>query len=259
MARREPPQPPTGLRAASANEWIAVWKRVRVQPAVPVDSWNGGKPVRVTEPVKTAGMWAATFGNYEDGARIFPGVAKLGRVSGLAMSTTGRAIGVVCQLGFLWQYVDGSKLGRQGIASEYRLTLPDDVLGRVPLLTPDLDAPDYHLLSEQMLQKQMLQESEHLLLTTRTSAPGAAHLAVPSTTTPHTGVAVSDGSVEVSSSSAANGQISDEQYTADRIRLGAFNPSRQTELMQAAVSQLGGRPGAREVIHRAVELAEAAS
>jgi|HubBroStandDraft_2_1064218.scaffolds.fasta_scaffold63270_4 hypothetical protein len=98
--------------------------------------------VRASPSVKLAGVMAAEFGNYEDGARIRPGAGMLAAVSGEMDERTAR--GALRQLrdwGLLWQYVEGSRYGRRRVANEYRLTLPDDLLDRVPMLTPDFEAP----------------------------------------------------------------------------------------------------------------------
>jgi hypothetical protein len=76
----------------------------------------------------------------------------------------------MCRLGFLWQYVDGSKNGRPAsgkpaVASEYRLTVPDDYLsGRIPFLTAEYripeDGDDDHPNSDQVNSLHLI--SDHL-------------------------------------------------------------------------------------------------
>src|SRR5262249_4858527 len=149
-AGRKPPEPPAGLSAVSRNDWAAVWKRVRADPAASVKSWDGRTRIRVTAAVKNTGVWAAEFATYETGADIFPGVEVLARVTGYSCRTTGQALAAIRGLGFLWRYTSGSRHGRQGISDAHQLTVPDDVLDRVPLLTPDLNVPDYHPNSDHL-------------------------------------------------------------------------------------------------------------
>jgi hypothetical protein len=119
-----------------------------VQPQVDVSAWDGLGKVRVTPSVKHVGLWAATWATYETGADVRPGVDLLADVSGYSTRAVGIALDVVCRLGFMWQYVDGSQSGRPGrgrqsMKSEYRLTTPDDILsGRVPLLGALADDPN---------------------------------------------------------------------------------------------------------------------
>lgn len=172
-----PPDPPAGLTAVKPSLWLPVWRRVRVQPSVEVKPWDGGNSVKITASVKTVGVWAMTFAEYEDGTRVFPGVEILGLVAGVTERTAGLAMGAICQLGFMWQYVNGSRAGRPragrgGVASEYRLTLPDDLLERVPMLPPELrlgDAAEYHPNSDHLI-------SLHLFSDQVISDPGSPEL-----------------------------------------------------------------------------------
>lgn len=134
------PLPPPGLAAALPNDWLFAWRRVRVQPQFDVPAWDGSGLVRVTPSVKSVGLFAATFATWETGADVRPGVDVLAQVAGYSTRAVGMALDAVCQLGFMWRYVNGSHGGRPGegrraLKSEYRLTVPDDILsGRVPLL-----------------------------------------------------------------------------------------------------------------------------
>jgi hypothetical protein len=156
------PPPPAGLSAASQNDWIFTWRRVRVQPQFDVPAWDGSGKVRVTPSVKHVGLWAATWATWDTGADVRPGVDILAEVSGYTTRAVGIALDAACRLGFLWQYVDGSQSGRPGrgrkpVKSEYRLTTPDDILsGRVPLLDEDYCVPDDdpkpdHLISDHLI------------------------------------------------------------------------------------------------------------
>lgn len=111
--------PPPGLTAADRNEWERVWRRVVADPAIKLVGW-------------TAASWADP-----DGTRIFPGARKLAASTGLAETTVKNALAVIRQAGLFWRYVEGSKHGRGGVADEYRLTVPGDILDRVPMLTPE--------------------------------------------------------------------------------------------------------------------------
>lgn len=119
------PSPPPGLRAVSQGEWIQVWRRVRVP-------WT----------VKGVGLALATFADWNDGTRIRPGNKTLAAIcSEMHPKTIERAIGVIRGYDLIWRYVEGSREGKEGVNDEYRLTIPDDILVRVPLLNPDYSAP----------------------------------------------------------------------------------------------------------------------
>jgi hypothetical protein len=158
------PQPPAGLTAAIPNDWLHAWRRVRVQPRVDVPAWDGSGTVRVTASVKSVGLFAATFATWETGADVRPGLAVLAPVAGYTERATGIALDVACRLGFLWRYVDGSQAGRPGggrrpMVSEYRLTVPDDIMsGRVPLLDAGYHEPGYHPNSDQEIQDHPIPE-----------------------------------------------------------------------------------------------------
>jgi hypothetical protein len=143
-----PPAPPAGLIAVSQNAWLQVWRRIRVDPKAEIKPWSTGESVTITASVKNVGVWASTFADYDDGTRIHPGLEVLANIAGVTPKTAGAALAAMCRLGFLWQYVDGSKGGRPASgrvaeASEYRLTVPGDYLsGRVPLLTAKFRIPD---------------------------------------------------------------------------------------------------------------------
>jgi hypothetical protein len=156
-----PPAPPPELMSATPIDWVQVWRRVMADPAVYVAPWTAGAaPVKVTAAVKAVGLAGCTWADFDDGTRIFPGNGILARVTGISERTAGLAISTICRLGFWWRYVDGSLEGRRGIASEYRLTIPADVLdGRVPMLTPEYKIPKAaedqatsdHLISDHLI------------------------------------------------------------------------------------------------------------
>ena len=147
--------------AAAPNDWLQSWRRVRVQPQVDIPPWAGEGAVRVTASVKSVGLFAATWATYETGADIRPGVDILAQVAGYSTKAVGLALDAVCRLGFMWRYVNGSQGGRPGdgrraMKSEYRLTVPDDILsGRVPLLDAEYRVPD-HPNSDQVMSDQLI-------------------------------------------------------------------------------------------------------
>jgi hypothetical protein len=174
--REPPPAPPAGLTAVRPSDWLPIWRMIRVQPAVDVKPWADGEPIRITAAVKTAGLWACTYAEYEDGTRIFPGVELLALVAGMHETTAGRAMAAVCRLGFLHQYVHGSRGGRRAIASEYRLTVPDDLFDRIPLLTADIDHLDdtEHPASDHLMPHQVM--SDQVITDQLISDPGTPGL-----------------------------------------------------------------------------------
>ena len=121
MTRKPPPDPPEGLTAVDRNEWERIWRRVVADPAIKLVGW-------------TAASWADP-----DGTRIFPGARKVAASTGLTETTVKNALAVIRQTGLMWRYVEGSKHGRAGLSDEYRLTVSDDILGRVPMLSPDYE------------------------------------------------------------------------------------------------------------------------
>lgn len=167
--------------AVSQNAWLQVWRRIRVDPKTEVKPWSGTEAVTITASVKNVGQWASTFADYDDGTRVHPGLEVLANIAGCTPKTAGAALAAMCRLGFLWQYVDGSKGGRpangkSAEASEYRLTVPDDYLsGRVPFLTKrfrlpeDDDGEDDHPNSDQV-------NSLHLISDQVNSDPGSPEL-----------------------------------------------------------------------------------
>lgn len=124
-SRPEIPDPPDGLRAVTQGEWIQVWRRARVP-------WT----------VKGVGIILASFADWNDGTRIRPGNAVLANVcSEMHPKTIERAIAVIRGYDLIWRYVEGSRQGKEGVHDEYRLTIPDDILVRIPLLNPDYSVP----------------------------------------------------------------------------------------------------------------------
>ena len=121
----KPPDPPAGLMAVGPREWMNVWVRVVAPPSV-----------------KLVGAMAAHFADYSDGASIHPGNAVLAAVSGgMNTRTVLLALAQMREWGLIWRYQEGSKQGRRGLADVYRLTIPQDAIGRVPMLDPEYRHP----------------------------------------------------------------------------------------------------------------------
>jgi hypothetical protein len=93
--------------------------------------------------VKLLGLLMATYAN-SDGTRIRPGQRRLANVMGTSISTVERGQRVLESLGFVEMTYKGHSAGRGrsgGYASEYRLTVPSDLLDRIPMLDPDENYP----------------------------------------------------------------------------------------------------------------------
>lgn len=72
-----------------------------------------------------------------DGTRIRPGNDRLVAVTELSDRTVRKALERLRELGLIDRVFEGSKMGRRGLADEYRLTIPDDLMDRVQMLDPD--------------------------------------------------------------------------------------------------------------------------
>lgn len=96
--------------------------------------------VRVSVPsVKLVGFAMATYAN-ADGTKIRPGQKRLAAVLGTSEMTVRRGQTELETIGMLEMVFKGHSQGRGqagGYASEYRLTLPSDLLDRVPMLDPE--------------------------------------------------------------------------------------------------------------------------
>ena len=126
---RKIPRPPaeSGLQAAAPNDWIAIWHEVAAKP-----------------PVKVTGYALLKFADYWDGADIRPGEELLAIATQQTTRTVRSALGQIREWGLIWRYRQGSRHGRQQLADEYRLTLPDDlVTRRVPLIVSVAALPDH--------------------------------------------------------------------------------------------------------------------
>ena len=82
---------------------------------------------------------AAVLADYAnpDGSRIRPGNGRLVAVTELSDKTVRNALDRLRDFGLIERVFEGSKMGRRGLADEYRLSIPADLLDRVEMLDPD--------------------------------------------------------------------------------------------------------------------------
>ncbi|WP_028265195.1 hypothetical protein [Arthrobacter sp. MA-N2] len=96
--------------------------------------------IQVSAPsVKLVGFTMATYAS-ADGGNVRPGQARLAAVMGASISTVRRGQAELEGIGMLDMVTKGRSFGRGHIgsfASEYRLTVPSDLLERIPMLDPD--------------------------------------------------------------------------------------------------------------------------
>jgi hypothetical protein len=96
--------------------------------------------IQVSAPsVKLVGFTMATYAD-ATGGRVRPGQARLAAVMGTSISTVRRGQSELEDIGMLDMMTKGRSYGRGhagAFASEYRLTVPSDLLERVPMLDPD--------------------------------------------------------------------------------------------------------------------------
>jgi hypothetical protein len=92
--------------------------------------------------VKLVGAMAASFADYGDGTNIHPGNATLAAVcGGMGNKTVISAMAQIRDWGLMWRYQEGRKQGRRKLSDMYRLTIPEDAIGRIPLLDPQYREP----------------------------------------------------------------------------------------------------------------------
>lgn len=89
--------------------------------------------VEMPSGVKYLGLMLSTYAD-SDGSRVFPGVEKLSLVMCVGTATVKRSLGVLRDLGFVERVRQGNR--HAGLADEYRLTIPSDLLS-MRLLNPD--------------------------------------------------------------------------------------------------------------------------
>jgi hypothetical protein len=110
---------PDEIHGSARYEWERIVRRV-VMPG----------------PTKCVAFALATYAN-ADGTSIFPGNERLAAVTCQGDKTVRRALDWL-RGGYLIERVrEGSRGGRRGLADEYRLVLPSDLLTRHELLDPN--------------------------------------------------------------------------------------------------------------------------
>lgn len=96
--------------------------------------------IQVSSPsVKLVGLTMATYAD-ASGCRVRPGQARLAAVMGTSISTVRRGQSELEALGMLDMIAKGRSYGRGhtgAFASEYRLSVPSDLLDAIPMLDPD--------------------------------------------------------------------------------------------------------------------------
>lgn len=109
-----------------------------VRELVPVDRFEWERIVRRVEMPSTAKFLGLTMATYAeaDGSRIWPGVDRLAAVMCVSVPTVKRNLAVLRKLGLVEVHRRGR---RSGLADEYRLTMPSDILD-LPMLDPS-DTP----------------------------------------------------------------------------------------------------------------------
>jgi hypothetical protein len=105
-----------GLIVVSQTLWLPVWHKVAATP-----------------PIKVVGYQLLEFADFGDGADIRPGEILLASRTVQTDRTVGKALTQIRAWGLIWRYREGSRHGRQRLSDEYRLTIPADLLTRVPL------------------------------------------------------------------------------------------------------------------------------
>lgn len=88
----------------------------------------------IPAPVKGTALLLATYAD-ADGSRIFPGIARLIRVSGKSDRQVRRDIQWLTEHGLLLTVFHGNR--HAGQCKVYRLTVPQDVTERLPMVDPN--------------------------------------------------------------------------------------------------------------------------
>jgi hypothetical protein len=96
---------------------------------------------RLPKPVKLLALVLATYAD-PDGSRVRPGLPVLSAVTGDSERHVSRLLTTLTdELGLLELVARGGGRGGKGRASVYRLTVPVDLLERIPLLMPNDQLP----------------------------------------------------------------------------------------------------------------------
>lgn len=140
-----------------------------------VDPFTWRRVVRRCLLGSSTKLVAAVLADYAspDGTRIHPGTDRLTRVTELSDRSVRTALAKLREAGLVERLVEGSKNGRRGLADEYRLTIPDDLVERVQMLDPDEKPVDNHVSPATDAGDTEPAEQEHRQLVHRTPANGA--------------------------------------------------------------------------------------
>jgi hypothetical protein len=106
---------------------------------MPIGRYEWERLVRrivMPKPHKLLAFVLATYAD-SDGTRVRPGNDVLADVTGDSEKNVRRILGALRELGLLSLVSRGGGRGGRGKASQYRLTIPDDLLDRVTLLDAD--------------------------------------------------------------------------------------------------------------------------
>lgn len=105
--------------------------------------------IRMTKPLKLAALVLATYAD-PDGSRVRPGIEVLAAVTGDSEKNARRILSMLREMQLVEQVARGGGRGGRGKASEFRLTVPTDLLERFELLGPGdrPESPDTQMSAE---------------------------------------------------------------------------------------------------------------
>lgn len=111
---------------------------MELQPATRFEWERIVRRCLIPGPTKLVGYTLAQYGDKE-GAGIRPGTPRLAAVCEMGTRTVERQVKALRTMGLVERVSNGGGPSRR--AAEYRLTVPSDLLDRVPLLDPDETTP----------------------------------------------------------------------------------------------------------------------
>lgn len=104
-------------------------------PGISVTEWTSLLArLDLSSTVKAVGTRLALYADYRTGRSIHPGTEQLASATSLSDRTVRRALDELRDTGLIVRTFQGSTAGRRGLADEYRLAHPADLLERVRLL-----------------------------------------------------------------------------------------------------------------------------